>query len=61
TARPAGGPAASGGLVHEPRSCSAGNLAAKPPLTRRLRCDPRAFTLFDHHVMTRPVSFDAED
>ena len=28
------GPAASGAAVHEPRSCSAGNLAAKPPLTR---------------------------
>ncbi len=35
--------------MHEPRSCSAGNLAAKPPLTRHLRCDPRAFTLFDHY------------
>jgi hypothetical protein len=45
--------------VHEPRSCSAGNLAAKPPLTRHLRCDPRAFTLFDHHDHT-PVSFDAD-
>jgi len=34
--------------VHEPRSCSAGNLAAKP-LTWHLRWDPRAVTLFDRH------------
>jgi hypothetical protein len=46
--------------MHEPQSCSAGNLAAKPrspgTCAAAIRARSRSYT-----TMTRPVRFDAED